>query len=42
MRLIATDVRHANLSRSDEQIGMVVDNDGWIILRIQRHNNRRV
>jgi hypothetical protein len=41
MRLIATDVRHANLNRSDEPIGMV-DNDGWIILRIQRRNNRRV
>ncbi|MET4386143.1 hypothetical protein ABIB73_001888 [Bradyrhizobium sp. F1.4.3] len=42
MRLIAIDVRRANLDRSDKQVGMVVDNDAWSILRIQRHNNRRV
>ena len=42
MRLIAIDVRHANLNRSDEQVGMVVKNDVRTILRIQRHNNRRV
>jgi hypothetical protein len=40
--LVATDVHHANLSRSDEQAGMVVENDAWTILRIRRHNNRRV